>query len=62
MKVAVVVLVLALVGAGCYGLTFVNWSTAFSCPKGQHIYVETYVPIMVGKVVVITPIYGCETG
>lgn len=32
----------------------------FTCPKGQHEYVVTFIPIMVGKTVVLSPVYGCE--
>ena len=32
------------------------------CPKGQHSGIVTYVPITVGKVVVVTPVYGCLEG
>jgi len=30
------------------------------CPKGEHSYVVTYVPITVGKVITMDPIFGCE--
>ena len=64
-KTVIITVVLLVLGAGSYGLAQVNWSTAFTCPKGQHSYVEyfVYVPITVGKTTVITPIpvTGCET-
>lgn len=48
--VAAVVLIVALGGA--------------SCPKGQHLTVETYMPTYNAalKVTTMQPVYGCERG
>jgi hypothetical protein len=53
-----IVVTLAVLGAACYGLTFINWSA--SCPKGQHDQVVTYVPIKIGTSFVPVPVYACE--
>ena len=68
MKAAVAILAAALLGAGCYGLASVNWGAVgrwidhnSSCPKGQHTDVISYMPVLVGKTTIITPVYGCVT-
>lgn len=37
----------------------------FSCPRGQHAYIETWIPVVipVGKTttVILEPVMGCET-
>lgn len=50
--------ILVMLGVGSYALTFINWSA--SCPAGETTTVVGWVPITVGKVVTITPIYACE--
>ena len=61
MRWLLAMLALAALGAGCFGLAQIDWSHALSCSKGQHLYIVTWVPITVGKTIVITPIYGCES-
>lgn len=57
-RVLAVLGALVLIGAGCYGLACVNWSV--SCPKGQHSYIETWMPIVTKYSTTMVPIYGCE--
>jgi hypothetical protein len=59
MRLALICLALALLGAGCYGLSCINW-TGPACPSGQHLETIAWIPITAGKVVIISPIQECE--
>jgi len=58
MRIALIALVLVLVGAGCWGLTFIDWSV--NCPKGQSLR-EVSTIVVIGKYgTTVTPIFACE--